>query len=56
MKKSALLFTTELPRPADLGEELLLIHDEILPRKSKAFKKMDGTVSTALSGEGRGIS
>ncbi|MGE9745755.1 3-dehydroquinate synthase family protein [Bdellovibrio bacteriovorus] len=39
MKKSSLLFTTELPRPADLGEELLLIHDEILPRKSKTFKK-----------------
>ncbi|KYG68584.1 hypothetical protein AZI87_04920 [Bdellovibrio bacteriovorus] len=39
MKKSTLLFTTALPSLTDLGEELLLIYDEILPRKSTAFKK-----------------
>ncbi|WP_413612680.1 hypothetical protein [Bdellovibrio sp. HCB-110] len=39
MKKSSLLFTAELPRLSDLGEELLLIYDEVLPKKSPAFKK-----------------
>jgi len=39
MKKSSLLFTTELPKPSDLGEELLLIYDEVLPQKSADFKK-----------------
>lgn len=39
MKKSALLFTTKLPRPTELGEELLLIYDEVLPKKSPEFKK-----------------
>ncbi|WP_291515851.1 hypothetical protein [Bdellovibrio sp. ArHS] len=39
MKKSTLLFTSTLPSLSELGEELLLIHDEILPRKSTAFKK-----------------
>ena len=39
MKKNTLLFTTELPRLKDLGEEFLLIYDDILPRKVPAFKK-----------------
>nr|BFD64371.1 hypothetical protein BdHM001_30520 [Bdellovibrio sp. HM001] len=39
MKKSSLLFIKDLPRLSDLGDELLLIHDEILPKKSAAFRK-----------------
>lgn len=39
MKKSALLFSAGLPRPSDLGEELLLIHDEILAKKSPEFRR-----------------
>lgn len=39
MKKSGLLFIANLPRPSDLGEELLLIHDEILPKKSREFRR-----------------
>lgn len=39
MKKSPLLFTADLPRLSELGDELLLIHDEILPKKSASFKK-----------------
>lgn len=33
------LFRTEFPRLKDLGEELLLIYDDVLPKKSAAFKK-----------------
>ncbi|WP_415064199.1 hypothetical protein [Bdellovibrio sp.] len=39
MKKSTLLFTAELPRRKDLGEEFLLIYDDILPKKVPSFKK-----------------
>ncbi|NUN04569.1 MAG: hypothetical protein HUU57_02295 [Bdellovibrio sp.] len=39
MKKSALLYVSDLPRVSELGEELLLIYDEVLPKKSAAFKK-----------------
>lgn len=39
MKKSSLLFTKELPRSQDLGEEILLVYDEVLPKKVPAFKK-----------------
>ncbi|WP_374029297.1 hypothetical protein [Bdellovibrio bacteriovorus] len=39
MKKSSLSFTSELPRLSDLGEELLLIYDEVLPKKSTTFRK-----------------
>lgn len=39
MKKNQLLFSQELPKPQDLGEELLLIYDQVLLKKSSAFKK-----------------
>lgn len=39
MKKSLILFTTEFPQLPELGEELLLIYDDVLPGKSVAFKK-----------------
>lgn len=39
MKKNNLRYTSDLPRLEDVGEELLLIYDEILPRKSSEFKK-----------------
>lgn len=39
MKKTQLLFTEKYPRLKDLGEELLLIYDEVLPKKSDDFKK-----------------
>ncbi|MGZ3774940.1 MAG: 3-dehydroquinate synthase family protein [Bdellovibrio sp.] len=39
VKKSTLIFTTDFPKLHVLGEELLLIYDEILPQKSVAFKK-----------------
>ncbi|MGZ3768189.1 MAG: 3-dehydroquinate synthase family protein [Bdellovibrio sp.] len=38
MKKSSLSFTTELPDPQQLGEELLLIYDSVLSKKSSQFK------------------
>lgn len=39
MKKSQLLFVDKYPRLKDLGEELLVIYDDILPKKSAEFKK-----------------
>ncbi|MDG0815271.1 3-dehydroquinate synthase family protein [Bdellovibrio svalbardensis] len=39
MKPSAVLFTQNFPAPKKLGEELLLIYDEVLPKKSEEFKK-----------------
>lgn len=38
MKKSSLLFVSDLPSASSLGGECLLIYDEILPTKSAAFK------------------
>lgn len=37
-KKGGLLFGTEFPALSDLGEELLLIYDQVLPKKSPQFK------------------
>ncbi|MBO9667619.1 MAG: hypothetical protein J7501_12495, partial [Bdellovibrio sp.] len=37
--QSTLSFVTELPKVASLGDELLLIYDEILAKKSSKFKK-----------------
>lgn len=39
MKISTIIFSQNLPPVAKLGEELLLIYDEVLPKKSAAFKK-----------------
>lgn len=39
MKKTKLLFKNELPELPDLGEELLLIYDEVLVKKSVQFRK-----------------
>lgn len=39
MKKSDLQYVLDLPPHSKLGSELLLIYDEILPRKSASFKK-----------------
>lgn len=39
MKKNGLHFTADLPRLRELGDELLLIYDQVLPRKSSEFKK-----------------
>lgn len=39
MKKSLILFASDFPQLKDLGEELLLIYDDILPKKSLDFKK-----------------
>lgn len=39
MKKNNLQFVPELPPHSEIGSELLLIYDEILPRKSVSFKK-----------------
>lgn len=42
MKKTAattMIFTTDFPRLSELGEELLLIYDNVLPKKLPAFKK-----------------
>lgn len=39
MKTSTVLFADELPTQASLGDEVLLIYDQILPRKSLRFKK-----------------
>lgn len=38
MKKSKMDFPQGLPPPASLGSELILIYDEILPKKSQEFK------------------
>lgn len=38
MKKSQLIYTPDFPKSADLGEDLLLIYDQILERKSPHFK------------------
>lgn len=39
MKKSLLLFATDLPKLSDLGDELFLIYDGIIAKKSPSFKK-----------------
>lgn len=39
MKRNQLLFSQDLPKLQDLGEELVLIYDQILIKKSPAFKK-----------------
>lgn len=39
MKASKVLYVQNFPALKTLGEELLLIHDDVLPKKSAAFKK-----------------
>ena len=39
MKASLIRYTQNLPDVKELGSELLLIHDDVLPRKSTTFKK-----------------
>lgn len=39
MKKNQLLFIQDFPKPHDLGEELVLIYDQLLMKKSLPFKK-----------------
>src|SRR5438445_1275287 len=39
MKSSSVLFSPHFPAPKKLGEELLLIYDDVLPKKSAEFKK-----------------
>lgn len=39
MKKTQLLFCQDFPASRDLGEELILIYDKVLSKKSPAFKK-----------------
>lgn len=38
MKKSPLAFTANLPKPSQLGQEVLLVYDESLPKFSQEFK------------------
>ncbi|KYG66297.1 hypothetical protein AZI86_04370 [Bdellovibrio bacteriovorus] len=39
MKKNQLLFIQDFPKPQDLGEERVLIYDQVLIKKSLSFKK-----------------